>query len=152
MIVNKNEFFTILSRHGANMTFAKAMLDGTVPSEVRYQFDSTYEWDLTIPVVQEVLALFVYLKMVPQAASDEIIALAQPTPLDIREKRYDLRGISGEVVKWIETNIQPPGTEYTIESEPLVEDGQPVILQKGPALVETGMVSTTGVLPAPEVK
>jgi len=152
MIVNKNEFFTILSKHSANMSFAKAMLDGTVTAEVRYQFDSTYEWDLTIPVVQEMLALFVYLKMVPQPAADEIMALAQPAPLDRREKRYDLRGISGEVIKWIETNIQPPGTEYSIESAPLMEDGQPVILQKGPALVETGIVKTTGVLPAPEVK
>lgn len=153
-IINKNQFFTILSKHNANRTFSQAMLRGDLPAEDKYQFDSTYEWDLSLPAVQGMLEAFVLLGMVPKEVADEINALAQDPPLDIRDKRYDVRAVSGEVVRWIEENIRPIGTAYIIESEPLIENGEPVMLRKGPALKETGVIRTTGVLyePAVEVK
>lgn len=48
-------------------------------------------------------------------------------------RRYSVREVGGEVVRWIESTIEPRGTVFVVE--------------KG-----TDTILTTGVLPLPEVK
>lgn len=132
MIINKNEFFAILAKHGANNSFAKAMLDGTIPAEIKYQFDSTYEWDTELPIVREMLEFFMYIGIVPKEMQEEILGktvLADTTTI----KKYDISKIGGELYKWVATNISPADVKFIIDSA-------------------GNIVTTTGILPLPEVK
>jgi hypothetical protein len=94
-----------------------------------------------------------FVGIAPKALTiEEVVSVTPVVDLKIAGltlNRYDMRSVSGEVVKWIEANIQPAGTEYVIE---VVKDDLTIDKISGrQAYRGTDTIITTGTLPLPKV-